>query len=263
MNVRKVLEKYNLKPKGYRDQIFIADEDLQKRVVDFAELRDGDRVLEVGAGVGNLTEHIAEICPVTAIEKDGKLSAVLNHMEMPNISVLHRDVMSVHLKNLSFNKIISNLPYSISTPLTFKFLDLDWELAILVYQKEFASRMVGEPGTMDNSRLALKVQYYCDVEILEEVPSEKFYPEPVTDSAVVKLQKKDVEEKSTGFWKIVKAAFHHKRKLVKNSIEDSAGFLGLEEKNIKDLEESLPDKRVYECGIDDFEKIETVLGEVM
>ncbi len=263
MDVKETLKKYNLKPKEYRDQIFIADEDTQKEVVSHADLQKEDRVLEIGSGIGNLTEYIAKVCPVTAIEKDGRFSAVLRHMGMENAKVLQRDVMATHLKNLDFNKIVSNLPYSISTPLTFKILKLDWDLAVLVYQKEFAHRMVGEPGTMNNSRMALKVQYYCDVEIVQELPSSEFYPEPITDSVVVRLRKKDVPEKGRDFWKIVKAAFHHKRKKVKNSLKDSANFLDLEEDDIKELEDSLPDKRVYECTLEDFEKIEAVLEDAV
>ncbi|MFP4116726.1 MAG: 16S rRNA (adenine(1518)-N(6)/adenine(1519)-N(6))-dimethyltransferase RsmA [Candidatus Aenigmatarchaeota archaeon] len=263
MNVKKVLRRYNLKPKEHQDQIFIEDEETQKEVVELANLKDEDRVLEIGAGIGNLTRYIAQNCPVTAIEKDGKLAAVLRHLEIENITVLQRDVMATHLKNLEFNKIVSNLPYSVSTPLTFKLLNLDWDLAVLIYQKEFAERLTGEPGTMNNSRMSLKVNYRCDTELVKVIPSDKFYPEPVTDSAVVRLRKKDVEEKSTDFWKIVKAAFHHKRKLVKNSLEDSAHFLDLDEEEIKDLEGSLPDKRVYQCTLQDFEKIEAVLEDIL
>ncbi len=263
MDVKEVLKKYNLEPKKYRDQIFIADEDLQREVVDLAELDREDHVLEIGAGLGNLTKYIAEICPVTAVEKDGRMAAVIRHLDMENISVLHRDIMSTHLGNLNFNKIVSNLPYSVSTPLTFKLLKMDWNLAVLIYQKEFAHRMVSKPGTTENSRMALKVQYYCDAEIVKEIPSNMFYPEPLTDSAIVRLRRKDVEEKSTGFWKIVKAAFHHKRKKVKNSLKDSAQFLGIEKDDIKDLEKKLPDKRVYECSIEDFEEIEALLEQVM
>lgn len=263
MNVKKVLRKYNLEPKEHQDQIFIEDEELQKEVVGFAELKERDTVLEIGAGIGNLTKYIAQTCPVTAIEKDGKLAAVLRHLEIENITVLQRDVMATHLKNLKFNKVVSNLPYSVSTPLTFKLLNLDWNLAVLIYQKEFAERLTGEPGTMNNSRMALKVNYHCDSEIVKTIPSDKFYPEPVTDSAVVKLEKKDVEKKSNRFWKIVKAAFHHKRKLVKNSLEDSAHFLDLDEDKIKNTEDDLPDKRVYECTLQDFEAIKGVLDDLL
>ncbi len=264
MDVKKVLKKYNIKPKEYRDQIFIYDEDLQREVVGFADLKEEDKVLEIGSGIGNLTEYISRICPVVAIEKDGKLGAVLSHLGIENISLLQRDVMATHLENLEFNKIISNLPYSISTPLTFKLLNLDWELAVLIYQKEFAERLVGEPGTMDNSRMSLKVNYYCDSEIVKKIPSDRFFPEPITDSAVVRLKKKkNVEKKGSRFWKIIKAAFHHKRKLVKNSLKDSAQFLNLDEKDVKEAEERLPDKRVYECTIEDFETIEAALEDFM
>ena len=259
MDVKKILKKYNLKPKEHKDQFFIRDEDTQKKVVEFADLEEDDNVLEIGAGIGNLTEHIAEKCNVAAIEKDGKLSAALEHQNLPGVSILRRDVMSVHLENLDFNKVISNFPYSLSTPLTIKLLNLDWDLAVLIYQKEFAERVCGEVGTMNNSRLSLKVNYHCDSEIVAEIPSEKFYPEPATDSAVVKLEKKEVEPKDSSFWKIVNAAFHHKRKLIKNSLKDSAGFLGFDEEDIKSVEEDIPDKRVYQCEMEDFEEIQELL----
>jgi len=99
--------------------------------------------------------------------------------------------------------------------------------------------------------------------LVRVITSDKFHPEPVTDSAVVRLEKKDVEGKDREFWKIVKAAFHHKRKLVKNSLKDSAHFLDLDEEEVKDLEGSLPDKRVYECTIKDFERIQNVLDDLL
>ncbi|MFP4151142.1 MAG: 16S rRNA (adenine(1518)-N(6)/adenine(1519)-N(6))-dimethyltransferase RsmA [Candidatus Aenigmatarchaeota archaeon] len=263
MDVKKTLRKYSVEPKEYEDQFFIADEKLQKKIVNFADLEEDDKVLEIGAGIGNLTEHIVKECKVTAIERDGELAAVLRHQELPNLTVLQRDVMATRLENLDFNKIITNFPYSISTPLTIKLLDLDWELAVLVYQKEFAERVAGEVGTMNNSRLSLKVRHHTEPEILKEIPSEKIYPEPATDSAVVRLERKDAKAKSDRFWKIVNAAFHHKRKLVKNSLKDSAQFLGLEEEEIKEVEEELPDKRVYQCGVGDFEKIEEIIEEIL
>lgn len=261
MNVKKVLNKYNLEPKVYQDQIFLADEELQKKVVGYADLNSSDTVLEIGAGIGNLTEHISENCEVIAIEKDGKLASAFEHQNISNTTLLRRDIMGVHLENLSFNKIISNFPYSLSTPLTFKLLRLNWSLAVLIYQKEYAERVVACPGNTNYSRLSLAVNHHCNTELLEEIPSDKFYPEPETDSAVVRLEKKSAEEKSDRFWKIVKAVFQHKRKKVKNSLKDSAKFLGVKEKKLKKIEDKLPKKRVYECGPKDFEKIERVFKE--
>lgn len=263
MNVKRVLDKYNLKPKMYQDQIFLADEGLQEKVVGYADLKPSDKVLEIGAGIGNLTEHIPKECEVTAIERDGKMATALKHQNLPNTSVLRRDVMAVHMENLDFDKVISNLPYSLSTPLTFKLLKLDWEVAVLIYQKEYGERIAAEPGSTDFSRLSLKVNYQCETELLEGIPSDKFYPEPETDSAVIRLEKKSVDGKSDRFWKIVKAAFQHKRKKVKNSLKDSAEFLGFEEEQIKETEDELPDKRVYQCSLEDFEKVEQVLKEKM
>lgn len=262
MNVKKVLKKYNLKPKEYQDQIFLADEEMQEKVVDYADLEESDTVLEIGAGIGNLTEWIGKKCNVIAVEKDGKLTTVLRHQNIPNISILRRDIMRTRLENLDFNKVISNFPYSLSTPLTFKILRFDWDLAVLIYQKGFAERIVSEPGSTDYSRLSVKINYHCDSELVEEIPPEKFYPKPETDSAVVRLEKRDTEPKDEGFWKAVKALFQHKRKKVKNSVKDSSKFLGLDEDRIKTIEDDLPEKRVYECSLEDFEEIYGVLKEL-
>lgn len=262
MNVRKVFRKYNLEPKEYHDQFFISDRDLQERIVGYADLDEDDTVLEIGAGIGNLTEHMVEKCKVIAIEKHGKVSTVLEHQNFPNLSLLKRDAMRVHLENLDFNKVVSNFPFSISTPLTFKLMKLDWNLAVFIYQKAFADRIVAEPGTMDYSRLSLAMNYYCDTEVVEEIPSGEFYPEPETNAAVVRLGKKDVKEKDNRFWKVSKAAFQHKRKKVKNSLKDSSRFLGIEEDEIKEIEGQLPDKRVYQCSFEDFEDIYRILEEL-
>jgi 16S rRNA (adenine1518-N6/adenine1519-N6)-dimethyltransferase len=255
MNVQRVLNKYNLEPKEYEDQIFVEDEKLQEEIVDYANLKDSDRVLEIGAGIGNLTQYIAERCEAVAVEKDSKLAAVLRHQELPAVAILERDVMGLRLENLSFNKIIANMPYSISTPLTFKLLRLDWDLAVLIYQKEFAERIVARPGNMDYSRLSVKMNYLCETEFLRKISSDKLYPEPITDSAVVRLKKVRDDDKDEGFWKVVKACFMHKRKKVKNSLKDSATFLDTEEKDVKEIEDKLPDKRVYQCNFQNFEDI--------
>lgn len=263
MDVRKVLKKYSIKPSRHQDQIFLADEEMQKKVVDCAELNRKDTVLEIGSGVGNLTEHIyGKVEEVVAVEKDPRLAAVLRHQEFPDVGILEKDIMATDIEKIKFNKVVSNLPYSVSTPFTFRLLRQDWDLSVLIYQKEFAERMVAEPGSMDYSRLSVAMNHYTDAELLMEIPSDRFYPEPETDSAVVKLEKKTVEEKDTRFWETVKGAFQHKRKKVKNALKDASRFLGIDEEKIKDIEEKLPDKRVYQCDATDFEEIVDLIGEI-
>ncbi|MFB6217081.1 MAG: 16S rRNA (adenine(1518)-N(6)/adenine(1519)-N(6))-dimethyltransferase RsmA [Candidatus Aenigmatarchaeota archaeon] len=260
MNVERVLKKYNLSPDEHRDQIFLADEDMQKEFIGYADLERDDTVLEIGAGIGNLTEHIyTQVDEVIAVEKDPRLATVLRHYEFPNVSVVNKDIMRLDLDEMDFNKVVSNLPYSVSTPMTFRLIRNSWETAVLIYQKEFAERMVAGPGGMDYSRLSLAINYYCYSELLTEIPSDNFYPEPETDSAAVRLKKKDVEEKDVEFWKIVKGAFQHKRKKVKNAMKDASQFLGVDEDRIKGVEDSFPDKRVYQCDVEDFEETYTIV----
>ncbi|MFP4045713.1 MAG: 16S rRNA (adenine(1518)-N(6)/adenine(1519)-N(6))-dimethyltransferase RsmA [Candidatus Aenigmatarchaeota archaeon] len=256
MNIHEEMKKYGIRPSKYRDQHFLQDEGWQKRIVFFADLKDEDRVLEIGAGLGNLTEEIARKTRVYAVERDRNLADVLRIKDMENVEVIEEDILEIDLEELDFNKVVSNLPYSISTPITFKLLEEDWETAVLVYQKEFAERMVAEPGSSDYSRLSLAINYYCETQLLDTIPADKYYPKPEVDSAIVRLKKKDVEAKSDRFWKIVKAAFQHRKKKLKNSLKDSSHMLRIEEEEIKDLEDELPDKRTFQCDVRDFEKVE-------
>ncbi len=200
-------------------QHFLIDERVANRQIEYANLNENDVVLEIGAGNGILTKRIAKIAKVIAIEIDRKFIEKLKKIR--NVEVIHGDALKIDFNELEFNKVISNLPYHISSPITFKLLQKKFDLGILMYQKEFAERLVAKPGSKEYSRLSVMVYYKADCEILEYVPKKAFYPVPKVDSCIVKIipigKRFDVNEKI--FEKVVKILFSHRRKKIKNALK--------------------------------------------
>ncbi|RLG57870.1 MAG: 16S rRNA methyltransferase, partial [Candidatus Hydrothermarchaeota archaeon] len=141
-----VIRLYNIKPKEKLGQVFLIDERVLKREVEYAELSSKDVVLEIGSGFGSLTKFLVEKAKkVYAIERDSTLIEVLkSYVIAKNLEIIQRDALRITFPE--FNKCVSNLPYVISSPITFKLLKHDFEKAILTYQKEFAERLIAKPG---------------------------------------------------------------------------------------------------------------------
>ncbi len=229
-------------------QHFLRDEKLAEKIVEHAKLSSKDTVLEIGPGKGILTRIIAKKCKVVAVEKDESLLEYLD--DIKNLKIIVGDAVKVRLPK--FNKIISNLPYHISSPITFRLFEYDWDLAILMYQKEFAQRFFAEPGDKNYSRLTLGINYHCKPKLLEKVSKGRFSPMPRVDSVVVKLIKKKPEFKTNRkFWELVKKTFQHKRKTMKNALKDSK----YSKKLINAVPEELLKKRVFNCDLNDFKEI--------
>ena len=199
-------------------QHFLIDERVAERQIKYADLQPDDVVLEIGAGNGILTRKIAKVAKVIAIEIDERFIEKLSKIK--NVDVIHGDALKVDFNELDFNKVISNIPYHISSPLTFKLLDSHFEQAILMYQKEFAERMVAKAGSRQYSRLSVMVYYRADCEILEYVPRHAFRPTPKVDSCIVRLKhigrRFDVNEEI--FEEVTRALFSHRRKKIKNAL---------------------------------------------
>ena len=199
---------HGIRIKKNLDQHFLADGDILEKEIELAELKKGDVVLDIGAGIGNLTRKIAEKCKVIAIEKDAQFIPLLQGLE--NATIIHADALSV-LNDLQFNKIISNIPYSISQLLLLELLKHKWSVAVLIVQKEFAMKMLSK------SKLAVLVNDCCDFEIEAFVPGTSFYPTAV-DSALIKIrQKKLMDEK---FWKFLSRVYMQKNRNVKNVVKN-------------------------------------------
>ena len=143
-------------------------------------------MLEIGPGTGNLTEALAARAGrVYAVEVDPDLAAQLAG-RFSNVQVINADALTVELPD--YNKIVSNLPYQISSKITYRLLSRPFELAVLMYQREFAQRMTATAGSKEYGRLAMVVGFFCQVEILENVPKTAFRPVPQVNSAIVRLR---------------------------------------------------------------------------
>jgi len=199
-------------------QNFLIDDRVAERQIKYAELNDRDIVLEIGPGNGVLTKKIAKIAKVIAIEIDKKLAEKLEGLE--NVEVINGDAMEVDFSSLPFNKVVSNIPYHISSPLTFKLLENKFDFGILMYQKEFAERMVALPGNKKYSRLSVMTYYRANCTILEHVPRTAFFPVPKVDSCIIKIIPigKRFEVNEELFEKVVSALFSHRRKKIKNAL---------------------------------------------
>jgi 16S rRNA (adenine1518-N6/adenine1519-N6)-dimethyltransferase len=170
----------------------------------------------------------------------------LKEEKIDNVDVINEDALKIEFPK--FNKIVSNLPYQISSPITFKFLDYDFDLAILMYQKEFAQRMNGEVGSKDYSRLSAMLYFKCNVETLTEVSCESFIPKPKVDSMVIELSPKklDITSEEYGVYsKFTKALFQHRNKKIRNALIDSRHIIcNLDKKEMKERLNNITDEKL-------------------
>jgi len=221
---------YGVVPDKRKGQHFLIDLNILKKIVAFADLHEGEDVLEIGAGPGNLTELLAQKARrVYAVELDSALAALLEEkFKGTNVTVIKGNALRVEFPR--FDKAVANLPYSISSDVTFKLLKNDFKLGILMYQREFAQRMTARAGEADYSRLSVGVQHFADVEILMKVPPQAFSPPPEVESAVVRLTPRQaaysVEDREL-FMALVTAAFTQRRKRLGNALVNGAHIMGI------------------------------------
>ncbi|MFQ6136477.1 MAG: 16S rRNA (adenine(1518)-N(6)/adenine(1519)-N(6))-dimethyltransferase RsmA [Candidatus Hydrothermarchaeales archaeon] len=223
-----VLQKYGIRPNQRLGQNFIIDESIISKQIEYASLRSSEVVVEVGAGIGTLTKFLLEKAgKVYVIERDKKMIGVLKDRfsGIENLEIISGDVLRVELPE--FDKMVSNIPYVISSPLTFKLLKCRFKKAIITYQREFAERMVARPGTKDYSRLSVACYYYAGIRLLQIVPPTAFYPEPEVHSAIIEITPKeppfDVDEEF--FFKVLTGLFVHRKKTVKNALIHSLDMI--------------------------------------
>ena len=229
-------------------QNYLIDKNKRNQIVNFGEIDEDDILLEIGPGIGTLTIQLAKKAKkVIAIEQDENICKILTTRlkdeKIDNVELINDDALKTDFPE--FNKIISNLPYQISSPITFKFLDYDFDLAILMYQKEFADRMNGEVGSKNYSRLSAMLYFKCNVETLTNVSSESFIPKPKIDSTVVKLTPKENKIEDIDFEtysNFTKALFQHRNKKIRNALIDSRHIISnIDKKVLKQRLNSIED----------------------
>ena len=214
-------------PKKSKGQNFLTDGRVADRHISYADIQRTDRVLEVGPGLGILTERLLEKTDdLTCIELDDILADYISKTYGDRLKLIHGDAVKVPFPE--FDVFVSNLPYSVSTPIIFKLLDYSFRTAVVMVQKEFADRMVADVGSPDYSRLTVGLFYRADCEIMETVPASRFNPKPKVDSALVRITPRkapfDVIDEDM-FFKVTKVAFDHRRKKIGTSLK-AAGLVG-------------------------------------
>lgn len=227
------MRKHGIRLSKRAGQHQVIDPIVLEQMVDYAELSRDDLVLEVGAGIGNLTLLLARRAGmVISVERDRRLIKVLGERLRghSNVELLCGDALRIELPR--FNKVVANLPYGISSDITFRLLEHKFELAVLMYQREFAKRLVARSGSDDYGRLTVNAYYRASVELLEEVPPEAFFPQPKVTSAIVRLRPREPPfkaKKEQVFFNVVRALFQHRRQRVRNALYRSFGevFLGV------------------------------------
>lgn len=235
---KNILNRYGITLNKNLGQNYLIDKNKRDQIIRYGDIDENDVVLEIGTGIGTLTIELAKRAKkVIAIEQDPNICAILadrlKEEKVDNVELINDDALSVDFPQ--FNKIVSNLPYQISSPITFKFLDCDFDLAVLMYQKEFAERMNGEVGSKNYSRLSAMLYFKCDVETLTSVSAESFIPKPKVDSTVVKLTPKEnriSDEDFKTYSNFTKALFQHRNKKIRNALIDSRHIIGNIDKKV-------------------------------
>ena len=235
-------------PKKSKGQNFLIDERVADRHIGYADIKNGDRLLEVGPGLGILTRRLVEASDnLTCIELDDILADYITNEFGDRLKLIHGDAVKVPFPE--FDVFVSNLPYSVSTPIIFKLLDYDFRTAVVMVQKEFADRMVADVGSPDYSRLTVNLFYRAECEIMETVPASRFNPRPKVDSALVRITPRkapfDVIDERL-FFKVTEVAFNHRRKKIGTSLK--AAKLITPGSDVPYLDERIENLRPSEIG---------------
>lgn len=239
-----VLNKYDFVFRKKYGQNFLVDMHMLEKIVDCAELTKEDCVLEIGPGIGTMTQYLAERAgKVIVVEIDGDLIPILKDTlgAYDNVTIIHQDILKVDLHQLveehlagkqkykSF-KVVANLPYYITTPIIMNLLEkkIPLDNITIMVQKEVAERMQVGPGTKDYGALSLAVQYYAKPEVMVSVPPECFMPRPKVASAVIRLtlySEPPIRVSDPEYmFRLIRASFNQRRKTLANGLSNDSGL---------------------------------------
>ncbi len=241
--VHYICKRFDIKMSKKLGQNFLIKRGIVDEIVHAAELTPGEPVLEVGPGIGTLTQGLAQSgADVTAIELDRRLLEVLDTTlaSYDNVRIIHGDVLKLDVPSIMNHKpfkVVANLPYYITSPIIMSLLEskLPIERLVVMVQKEVALRMVAKPGTKDYGALSVAVQYYTEPDIVLDVPPKSFLPAPAVTSSVIRCVLRDkppvdvIDEKL--FFRVVKAGFAQRRKTFANTMKTT----GLSKDRIEEL----------------------------
>lgn len=268
-----VLQKHEFQFKKKFGQNFLIDPHVLDKIVDAAQITKDDFVLEIGPGIGTLTQYLCENArQVLAVEIDDKLIPILKETLQPydNVEVLHGDILKQDIQQIAdtYNdgkpiKVVANLPYYITTPIIMELFESHVPLAnvTVMVQKEVADRMKAEPGTKDYGALSLAVQYYAKPYIAAFVSPNCFMPRPNVGSAVIRLDclarvPVEVHNEKLMF-RLIRASFNQRRKTLQNGIANSAELSFTKEQAARAIEQAGFDVRIRgeKLGLEEFARL--------
>ena len=273
-----VLQRYGFNFQKKYGQNFLIDTHVLDKIIGAAEIGKDDFVLEIGPGIGTMTQYLAEAArEVVAVEIDTKLIPILEDTlkEYDNVTVLNEDILKVDIRKIAEEKnggkpikVVANLPYYITTPIIMGLFESEVPLdsITVMVQKEVADRMQVGPGTKDHGALSLAVQYYAEPYIVANVPPNCFIPRPAVGSAVIRLtryQENPAKVNDSAFmFKIIRASFNQRRKTLQNGLYNSSELRIPKEKTVAALEEMglTPTIRGEKLSLEEFAKLSDILG---
>ena len=252
-NTIEVLQKYNFNFQKKFGQNFLIDTHVLERIIEESGITKDDCILEIGPGIGTMTQYLAENArEVIAVEIDKALIPILQDTlkDYDNVTVINDDILKVDINKIVQEKnqgkaikVVANLPYYITTPIIMGLFESHVPLKsiTIMVQKEVADRMQVGPGTKDYGALSLAVQYYAKPEIVANVPPNCFMPRPNVGSAVIRLTRYEeppVEVKNEKFmFSLIRASFNQRRKTLVNGLQN--GGLGLSKEKILEVLEKM------------------------
>ena len=280
-NTIEILQKYNFNFQKKFGQNFLIDEHVLDNIIRAAEITKDDYVLEIGPGIGTMTQYLACAArEVTAVEIDRALIPILEDTlkEYDNVSIINEDILKVDIAALAKEKnggrpikVVANLPYYITTPIIMGLFEshVPLESITVMVQKEVADRMQVGPGTKDYGALSLAVQYYAEPYIVANVPPNCFMPRPAVGSAVIRLtrhQKPPVEVMDEKLmFRLIRASFNQRRKTLANGLKNS-GELNLSKEVITAAIEKLgkgSSVRGEALDLEEFARLTNIIKEEM
>ncbi|MFX1563254.1 MAG: 16S rRNA (adenine(1518)-N(6)/adenine(1519)-N(6))-dimethyltransferase RsmA [Promethearchaeota archaeon] len=252
---RRLLRNYGISTIKRLGQHFLIDDNVLNRILDYADIESNDDVLEIGAGIGTLTKALAKRArQVFTIEKDTRLCRALREEfgADSRITIIEGDAVKVEWPRC--NKLVANLPYTISSPVIFKFLSTQFPFAVLMVQQEFAQRLAAKVNTKEYGRLTVMADYAATIDFLEKVDPMCFYPPPAVTSAIVRIKRRTSPpykiEDFPLYTHLITALFNQRRKKIRTPLKSFLQGLELKPSCIGAIQEQIPwlDHRVEQLS---------------
>ncbi|MBO5473243.1 MAG: 16S rRNA (adenine(1518)-N(6)/adenine(1519)-N(6))-dimethyltransferase RsmA [Lachnospiraceae bacterium] len=267
-NTAEIIQKYQFRFQKKFGQNFLVDGNILDKIIASAQLTKEDCVLEIGPGIGTMTQYLAEEArEVVAVEIDKNLIPILQDTlsAYDNVTIINEDILKVDINRIAREhnggrpvKVVANLPYYITTPIIMALFEsrVPLQSITVMVQKEMADRMQVGPGTKDYGALSLAVQYYAEPEVITRVPASCFMPRPKVDSTVIRLtryEKPPVEAADEKYlFAVIRASFNQRRKTLANGLAN-AGNLG--------VDRSVVEETLAEMGLSSMVRGETLTLE--